>query len=177
MRFLIAALAILLAPAPALAQYRPPDIAVQRAAMDRLEPFVGRWQGEGDVRFPTAAIVHHNEHAERDVDGLVLVLRGVAYSDAERAGEPVFRALGFISYNDARGTYEIHSYAMGHAVTATGEFLPTGEFRWGFAPGGPVQIRYTISFDQNTWREIGEMSFNNGATWQQTISLNLRRVQ
>jgi hypothetical protein len=176
-RFILAAFALLLIPAPALAQgYRPPDLAAQRAAMDRLAPLVGRWQGEGDVRFPAAASVHHSEQVEREIDGLVITLRGTAYATAERNGDPVFRAIGFITYNDALRRYEVRSFAMGHAVTATGEFLPSGEFRWSFAPGGPVQIRYTIRFDATTWSEIGEMSYDNGATWQQTISMNLRRV-
>jgi hypothetical protein len=177
MRFLLAALALLLVPTQVMAQgYQPPDLAAQRAAMDRLAPLVGHWQGDGDVRFPTTANVHHNEVVEREVDDLVVTLRGTAYASAERTGEPVFRAIGFITYNDTLRRYEVRSFAMGHAVTATGEFLPSGEFRWGFAPGGPVQIRYTIRFDATMWSETGEMSYDNGATWQQTISMSLRRV-
>jgi hypothetical protein len=176
MRTLLLALALLMAPAPAFAQYQPPNLTEQRAAMDRLAPLAGAWQGEGQVNFPAVAQVHHTEQVGRDIDGLVLTLRGAAYANAERTGDPVFQAFGFISYNDARDIYEIRSFAMGHAVTATGEFLPSGEFRWGFAPGGPVQIRYTIRFDETTWSEVGEMSYDNGANWQQTISMNLRRV-
>lgn len=177
MRLLIAALALLLIPASAWAQgYRPPDLSAQRTAMERLAPLVGRWRGEGEVRFPAVATVHHSEEVGSEIDGLVITLRGTAYASADGTGEPVFRAIGFINYNDTLGRYEVRSYAMGHAITATGEFLPTGEFRWGFAPGGPVQIRYTLRFDDTTWNEIGEMSYDNGATWQQTISMNLTRV-
>lgn len=161
---------------PAAAQHGP-DTAAQRAAMDRLAPLAGRWQGEASVSSPAPVIVHQTEQVERALDGLLLVINGTGHATADRTGAPNFQALGVISYDPRRSLYEVRAYTHeGHVTTATGEFLSDGAFRWSFAPGGPVQIRFTITFDQTTWREVGEMSRDNGATWTRTIDLNLRRV-
>lgn len=172
----IAALALA---APAAAQPWPqPDTAAQRAAIERLAPLVGRWQGEASVFAPAQTVVHQTEQVERAMDGLLLVINGAGYATAERNGEPVFRAMALISYDLRRGAYEVRAYTHeGHATTAAGEFLDDGSFRWSFAPGGPVQARFTIYFDQNGWRELGEMSRDNGATWTRTVELDLRRVE
>jgi hypothetical protein len=177
MRFFLAAVAILLMPATASAQgYRPPDIAAQRAAMERLAPLLGRWQGEAQVSQPQTMTVHHSEHAELALGGTAMIVRGTGHSTAERTGAPVFEALGVLSYDDVRRTYEFRTYARGYAATATGEVLEDGRFRWSINPGGPVRIRYTIAISGDVWREIGEMSYDNGTTWAQTIDMNLRRL-
>ena len=54
--------------------------------------------------------------------------------------------------------------------------VPYGAFRWNIDAGGPVRMRFTISFDANSWRETGEMSVDSGATWRRTLDLNLRRA-
>lgn len=178
MRFLIAALALLLAPAAAQAQpgYRPPDIAAQRTAMERLAPLVGRWEGEATLQHPQQMTVFQTEQVEFALDGAAILVRGSGHATAERTGAPVFQALGVLSYDDRRGAYEFRTYAMGHATTAAGEVLGDGQFRWSIEPGGPVRIRYTITVTGDTWREIGEMSYDNGATWRQTIDMTLRRL-
>jgi hypothetical protein len=176
--FAAAAIVALALAAPAAAQPWPqPDTAAQHAAMDRLAPLVGRWQGEASVYAPAQARVHQTEQVERALDGLLLVINGTGHATAERHGEPVFRAMAVISYDARRGAYDVRAYTHeGHATTAGGEFLDDGSFRWSFAPGGPVQVRFTLTFDENGWRELGEMSRDNGASWSPTVSLDLRRV-
>lgn len=177
MRFLFAALAILLLPTAAFAQgHRPPDIAAQRAAMERLAPLVGRWQGEARLQQPQAMTVYQTEEVELALDGVALLVRGTGHGDAERSGAPVYQALAVLSYDDARRIYEFRTYARGYVSTAIGELLEDGSFRWSINPGGPVRIRYTITITGDRWREIGEMSYDNGTTWQQTIDMNLRRL-
>lgn len=183
MRFISLAAAIvasvlLFNAAPASAQqYRGPDTAAQRAAMERLAPLTGRWQGEAEVFQPVQTTAHQTEEVERGLGGLVLIINGTGHATPERTGDPVFRAFAVISYNSRSNQYEVRAYTHeGHATTATGVFLDDGTFRWSFAPGGPVQVRFTIAFDQTTWREIGEISMDNGATWTRTVDLNLRRV-
>ncbi len=169
---------IVLIAAPAAAQHhRAPDTAAQRAAMERLAPLVGDWQGQASVAQPVESTVHQTEQVEWALDGLLLVIRGAAHATADRSGEPVFAALGVISFNERSGVYEVRSYTHeGYVTTATGQFLEDGSFRWGFAPGGPVQMRFTITIDRDSWRELGEMSFDNGNTWTPTVQLDLRRL-
>lgn len=178
MRALLASLVLILTPTLASAQtgYRPPDVAAQRAAMERLAPLVGHWQGEVALQHPQQMTAFQTEQVEFALDGAVILVRGTGHATAERTGEPVFQALGVLSYDDQRSTYEFRTYAMGHATTAIGEVLGDGQFRWSINPGGPVRIRYTITVTGDTWREIGEMSYDGGETWRQTIDMNLRRI-
>ena len=177
MRYLLAALAFFLMHATALAQgHRPPDIAAQRAAMERLAPLLGHWQGEAQVQQPQAMTVYQTEQVELALDGVAMIVRGAGHADAARNGAPVFQALAVLSYDDQRRIYEFRTYARGYAATATGEFLDDGSFRWSLNPGGPVRIRYTIAITGDRWREIGEMSYDNGTTWQQTIEMDLQRL-
>lgn len=163
--------------APPAGAYRGPDVAAQRAAMDRLAPFVGRWQGQANVQRPHAMRVHQSERVERDLDGLLLQVRGTGHATAERTGAPVFQAAAIISFNERRGVYEVRSYTHeGYVTTADGEFLPDGSFRWGFVAGGPVRMRFTIIVDADTWRETGEISYDSGTTWSRTIDFALNRV-
>lgn len=176
----LVALCALIFTDPALAQsqtYPGPDTAAQRAAMDRLAPLAGRWQGEAQVFQPAEMNVHQTEEVARALDGLLLVIDGTGHATAEHTGDPVFRAMAVISYNARSSQYEVRAYTHeGHATTARGEFLDDGSFRRSFAPGGPVQVRFTITVDENSWRELGELSMDNGASWQRTVALDLQRV-
>ncbi|MBX3428632.1 MAG: hypothetical protein KF779_03505 [Hyphomonadaceae bacterium] len=175
MRALLLALAILLTPVAANAQ-TPPDTAAQHAAMERLTPLVGRWEGIAAVQVPHVITVYQTEDVTTALEGAVMLVRGAGFGTAEHTGDPVFDALAVISYDDQRRMYEFRAYAMGRATTATGEFLGDGQFRWSINPGGPVRIRYTITFTNDTWNEVGEMSSDGGTTWRQTIELNLHRA-
>lgn len=169
------ALCILAAPQAFAQAHQGPDLAEQRIAMERLAGMMGDWRGEAAVTFPATRTVHQSEHIESAMNGLLLVIRGAGYADATRSGEPIFNAFGVISYDDARDLYEFRVYNDGRAATATARFLDDGRLEWtmNFAP---VIIRYTITLGENSWREVGEMSRDNGATWMQTIEMNLTRV-
>ncbi|MBL8543386.1 MAG: hypothetical protein JNJ63_06210 [Hyphomonadaceae bacterium] len=182
MRTLVFALFVATFPALALAQeqsaqsYRGPDLAAQRAAIERLAPLVGRWEGEANVLGPRPMQVHQTERVERELGGLVLLIHGAGYANPDHSGAPVFEAMAVISYDERADRYEFRSYTGGHANTGSAEFLPNGDLRWSPAIPGPVQMRYTISFAGTTWREVGEMSRDGGATWSETITLDLHRA-
>lgn len=181
-----AGLALALCVAPATAQTQPsapsapqahraPDLEAQRAAMARLAPLLGRWVGEANVSAPHPMTVRQTEQIESAMGGLLLVIRGAGYATADHADAPAFEAMAVASYDDRQGLYEFRSYTRGYATTAIGAFQEDGTFRWSINAGGPVRVRYTIAFTESTWREIGEMSTDAGATWRQTIEMNLRR--
>ncbi|HYD86159.1 MAG TPA: hypothetical protein VEA80_01675 [Vitreimonas sp.] len=178
MRTLFAALlafAALAVPQPALGQYQV-DLAPHRAALERLSGLVGVWEGEARVSGPHPMLVHQREEVRAGLDGTILIVHGRGFSTPERTGAPVFEAFAVLSYAPRTQAYEFRTYAFGHATTATAEFLPDGAFRWS-TPAGPVQSRYTIWLTENTWREIGEISRDGGATWTQNIELNLHRIE
>lgn len=173
-----AALALLAAGPSANAQggHVPPNTNEQRQAMARLAPLVGDWTGEAHVSSPAQAIGYHVEQVESALDGLLIIFRGASYANPQHTGAPVFQALAVVSYNDASDTYEFRSYTRGYSSNATGEFLEDGSFRWSLSPGGQMRMRYTIRFDANSWREIGESSTDGGQTWTQTIDMTLTRT-
>jgi hypothetical protein len=120
--------------------------------------------------------VHQSERIEADMNGILLVIHGAGHATADRAGSPIFNAFGVISYDDARQLYEFRVYNDGRAATAEARFLDDGRLQWvmNFAP---VIIRYTITLEGDSWREVGEMSRDNGASWTQTIDMSLTRVR
>lgn len=170
--------ALVLTPtAPASAQqHQGPDLAAQRAAMERIAGMAGDWQGEAAVTFPATRTVYQREHIERDMNGLLLVIHGNGYPTPERTGTAIFNAFGVISYDDTRQLYEFRVYNDGRAATATARFLDDGRLQWTM-DFSPVIVRYTITLGANTWNEIGEMSRDGGQTWSQTIEMNLTRLQ
>lgn len=156
--------------------YQGPSLEQQREAMARLAPLIGTWSGLAQVQGQHATTVHQTESVAWDLDGLVLVIHGLGFASADHAGEPIFRALAVVSYDDQRGVYEFRAYNAGRATTAQAQFLEDGALRWSI-DGRAVQIRYTIHFDDNTWREVGEMSRDGGANWARTIEMDLRRAE
>jgi hypothetical protein len=174
---IVASVFMALSPVPASAQaHRGPDLEAQTTAMARLSGMVGNWEGEAAVTFPAARTVYQREHIESDMNGLLLVIHGNGYPTAERTGPAIFNAFGVISYDDTRQVYEFRVYNDGRAATATARFLDNGSLQWTM-DFSPVIVRYTITLGENTWNEVGEMSRDSGATWTQTIEMNLTRVQ
>jgi hypothetical protein len=187
MRFLLVALMMLASgcasaaaqtqPQPAAApSYRGPDLATQRAAIERLSSLVGQWSGTADLEFPVQRTIYQTERVERSADGLLLFIHGAGYADAGHSGDPVFRAFGVISYDDQRQIYEMRAYNEGRAVTAEARFLDDGRFQWTMN-FSPVIVRYTLTVEDSRWREVGEMSRDAGATWTRTIEIDLARAE
>lgn len=156
--------------------HRGPDLEAQRAAMERLSGLVGRWRGAAALTFPSQQTIYQTEEVERSPDGLLLLIRGVGYASAAQSDAPIFRAFGVISYDDTRQVYEMRAYNDGRAVTAEARFLEDDRFQW-IMDFSPVIVRYTLTFQGMRWREIGEVSRDNGSTWSQTIEIDLARVE
>lgn len=164
------------APQAAAHRRHGPDIEAQRAAMERIAGMVGEWRGVANVMFPTPMTVYQEERIEQHMNGLLLVIHGSGYASEDRSGAPVFNAFGVISYDDARQLYEFRVYNDGRAATAEARVLDDGRLQW-VMDFSPTIIRYTITLEGDTWREVGEMSRDGGATWTQTIDMNLARVR
>jgi hypothetical protein len=141
--------------APALAQRPDPTatIAAQKEAMSKLAMMDGVWRGRAATTLPNGQ-KHEITQTERVgpfLDGSLKIVEGRGYSDD---GKVSFNALGVMSYDVAKKAYSTQNYAMGHAgafpmtVTADG-------FIWEIA-AGPATIRYTATFKDNTWREVGD---------------------
>lgn len=162
--------------AEAPSAYRGPNLAAQKAAMEKLAWLVGGWEGTGWTLLPSGerATFRQTETVEMRLDGRLMLIEGRGFDPAP-GGPMVFNALAALSYSDAAGRYEFRSYAMGYAGTFEGEALDDGVFRWTMRPPGQI-IRYTITrTPQGAWREVGERSVDGGAAWTLTHEMTLTR--
>jgi hypothetical protein len=118
---------------------------------------------------------HVVEHAEYKLGGAVLVLEGVGR--AGESGRVVHNAFGIISYDRRKGDYTMRAYrADGQYVDAW--IKPDGNgLTWGFDIPGMGSMRYTMTINaQGQWHEIGEMSRDKGATWNQFFEMTLDKT-
>lgn len=156
--FFAAALAILISAGstPVLAQpgYDPiAAMAAQREAMKPLAAMDGVWRGPAWTILDTGE-KHNVTQTERIgpfLDGSVKVMEGKGY---EADGKVAFNAFGTVSYDPAKKTYTMHSYAMGRVGDFPLTVTPDG-YVWEI-PAGPMTIRYTAVIKDGKWREVGD---------------------
>lgn len=164
--------ALLLAAVPAAAQHRP-DLAAQRAAMDRLAIIDGTWAGtatryEGGRALPP---MRHTERVGPLIDGRLRLIEGRSYT--ADGGDAGFNAFAVISYDDRTRAYTFRSYALGHALTVPITVRADG-FEWQMA-AGPGRIRFVATIRDGRWREEGWLEMP-GAPPARTIVLDLKRT-
>ena len=143
-----------LAPAWGQAQYDPAAlIAAQREAMKVFAAMDGVWRGPAWSLLPSGEkrTVTQTERIGPFLDGSVKVIEGRGYRDDGAVG---FNAFGIISYDPAKRTYSLRSYAMGHSGDFAFKPTPDG-YAWEIAMG-PATIRYTATIKDNTLHEVGE---------------------
>ena len=149
------------------------------AEMKKLEMMVGNWKGEGwAIAGSGRAEFISNESVEPQLDGLLLVIKGLHYRKLEggKQGEVVHHAYAIISCDlDGLG-YLFDAYQLdGRHVDAKAKLVSQGSFEWGFnTPQGTV--RYTIRIDSDRWNEVGEFS-QDGKAWRKIFEMNLQRVK
>lgn len=176
-RILLAAVAatVCLAAAPALAQSNPAEmISAQTEAMKALSEMDGVWRGPAWTVDPATRTRHEVTQTERIgtfLGGSVRVVEGRGYNADGTVG---FNALGVISYDPAKKTYAMSSWAQGRSGVFP--LTPTADGYVWTTPGGPnATIRYTAVIQGDTWREIGEYVVE-GQPPRQFFEMNLKRV-
>lgn len=147
-------------------------VAAQREAMKRLSFMDGVWRGPAWTVLPSGErhTITQTERIGPFLDGSVKVIEGRGY-DAD--GKVTFNAFGIVSYNPAKGSYTLHSYAQGQA----GDFVltPTADGYVWEIPAGPMTIRYTATIKDGAWREVGDR-VAPGKEPVRFFEMNLKRV-
>lgn len=168
--------AILLPLALASAAQRPPDpaalIEAQRAAMAALAFMDGTWRGTAWTLLPSGEkhVVTQTERIGPFLGGAVKVIEGRGYG---RDGKVAFNALGIVSFDPARRTYSMRSYALGRA----GDFplVPKADgYVWEISQG-PATIRYTATIGGGKWVETGHRIVE-GREQAQFFEMTLERL-
>jgi hypothetical protein len=149
----VLALAMTVSIAPAGAQQADPAaIAAQKDAAGKFAWMDGTWRGTATTRGPSGEHkVTHTERIGTMLGGTLRVIEGRSFNTDGSIG---FNAFAVISYDPAKKGYNFRSYALGHA----GDFVitPTADGYVWEVPAGPTTIRYTATYKDKVWTEIGE---------------------
>jgi hypothetical protein len=153
MRRIILGTLTLIMTAPANAQQADPAvIASQKDAAGKFAWMDGTWRGTAVTRGPAGEHkVTHTERIGTMLGGTLRVIEGKSFNPDGSIG---FNAFAVISYDPAKSAYDFRSYAQGRA----GDFAitPTADGYVWEIPAGPATIRYTATFKDKVWTEIGE---------------------
>lgn len=178
-RWLLAAAGMLTVVSVGIAQDAPG--AANREAMKKLSFLAGKWAGEAKVQTPKgeAKLVKQTEDIQFKLGGVVLVIEGLGrgkLADSDKEGV-VFNAFATIGYDAEAKKYHMRAHVMeGHYVDPEITLKDSG-LVWQFTPPkSKVQIRYTINIADDTWNEIGEVSYD-GKMWTRFIDMTLKRVK
>jgi hypothetical protein len=138
---------------------RTPDLALQRAAMRRLDFLVGKWAGEARVLRGFGIMVEliQTEEAQFKLDGLVLLIEGVGVSKS--SGRPVLQALGIISYDDEGSAYRMRAFNDGRFLESEVQLIAESrQLTWGFALGEIKTHSVLRINERGEWTEFGEIT-------------------
>jgi hypothetical protein len=135
-----------------------PDLAAQKAAMQKLSFLVGTWTGEGTSTMQSGAVkFQQTESVQYKLDGLVMTIEGAGRNSA---GEVAFRAFATVAYDDASRTYHFRAYNDGRYLDTPLKVLDRG-FEWGYQ-AGPANVKFTMRLtDKGEWSETGEVVVGN----------------
>ena len=158
----------------AKAQYQS-TLPQQLEAMKKLDVMIGEWEGKGWMQqgqtARTSFTVH--EKVESKNAGSTLLIQGLG-KDAE-SQKIVHDAMAVMYYDTFTNTYKFDSHlASGQHKLATGS-MENNVFIWGFELPNNAKIKYTLSFTESTWDEIGEYS-PDGQNWYKFMEMNLTKI-
>ena len=149
--------------APCLAQLpRAPDLAAQRAAMQKLSFAIGKWAGEARLlRGPgEPAILIQTEDAQYKLDGLILVIEGVGRNKAD--GKLALQASAIVSFDDESGTYRMRAFNDGRFLETEVKLTDDGKgATWGFVSGQIKSSSVMRITEEGNWTELHEITIGS----------------
>ncbi|NUT45541.1 MAG: hypothetical protein HOV86_36675 [Thermoactinospora sp.] len=166
-------LASLIAPGPALASRTAAD--GQAEAMKRLTFMIGTWAGPGWTVTPSGARQEflQTERVRWQAGDLVISVEGQGRDKADPR-TVVDSALAVINYDETTGQYRWEAFSRGY-VTTVAPVVGDHTFQWSLRTPGYTS-RYTLTFTDTAWHEIGETTVDGGQTWHQNFQMDLRRL-
>lgn len=171
----LALTALLALPAAAFTQPRPDPaiaLAAQKQALAPLSWMDGEWRGTARTTG-----MDGKEHAVTQTErigpllgGTIKLIEGRGYNADGSTG---FNAFAVLSYDVAEKKFHFRSHAMGRSGDFAFEPRVDG-YAWTI-PAGPMTIRYTATFEDGNWHEIGERVME-GKPPVKFFEMTLRRV-
>ena len=146
-------------------------LSAQRQALDKFAWMDGTWRGPAVTQGPGGEhSVTQTERIGPMLGGTLRVIEGKGFNPDGSVG---FNAFAVISWDAQKQGYNFRSYAQGRA----GDFMirPTADGYVWEIPVGPMTIRYTATFKDGMWTEIGER-IAPGQAPVQFFEMHLKRV-
>lgn len=154
---------------------------LQRAALQKLNWWVGEWRGEawtsmGPARRDTTMMI---ETIKKNLDGMIVIIEGLGRRKLPQMqeGEVVHHAFAVVSFNEKKGTYRWQSWRIpGGIFNEVEPTISDRGFQWSMeTPRG--KMKYTAKLNEKEqWEEIGEFS-TDGQTWRPFFGMLLNRVK
>jgi hypothetical protein len=155
-------------PAPA------PDRAT---AMRRFEAWIGTWSGSGwslDAAGQRTDFTYV-EQVQPRVGGTVLLLEGHGTARAADGTETVTHdGLVLVYYDEHARGYRWNGHEVRSGTMDTEARVIDGGLEWSLPTAGGATVRFTITFADGHWHEIGEASAD-GRAWSRFMEMNLER--
>ena len=144
--------------------------------MEKLSFLAGKWEGEARVfRGGETAELNQTEEAQYKLDGLLLLIEGVG----RRRGndEVALQALGLISYDDEKRTYQMRAFNDGRLLETEAQLLQGGNgLAWGFTLG-EIKTQSVLRInEQREWTEVHEITIGSQSP-KQFMRVRVRRVE
>ncbi len=149
-------------------------VEVQRAEMKKLDLWAGKWEGSGWMQQGAEKQTFiGTENVQKKLDGLAMIVEG---KFANKENVVIHETLAVVSYNPQTTNFDFSTYlATGNKGVYELKAIADG-WQWEIPfPGG--KIRYTTKLNAETWFEIGEMTRDDGKTWQKFFEMNLKRIK
>ncbi|HEX7150942.1 MAG TPA: hypothetical protein VF618_05600 [Thermoanaerobaculia bacterium] len=157
-----------------IAQPRP---EAQLAAMKKLDGMVGVWKGEGWIEMGGPRLAFRgSETVQRKLHGVALLVEGAFFAKppGAEAEVPVHTTLAVISFDPKSAKYAFSTWL---ATGTSGDHelvLRENGWQWQLQTPGGATVRYTTTFANGQWVEVGERS-TDGTTWKQFFEMKLKK--
>jgi len=147
-----------------------------KEAIQKLEPLVGYWEGEGWIQMgPAKHVYDQKETISLKANNTVLQIDGLGIDPETK--ELVHQAFAIISYDAANAGYKMMA-VRADGITANPDFriISDGNYEWNMEIPNGGKIRYLIEIQDNKWTEKGAIS-RDGTNWMPFLEMNLVRLR
>jgi hypothetical protein len=143
-------------------------------ALQKITFLTGSWKGGGYMQTgPQKHSFNQTELISLKVNGTVIQIEGEG-KDQQNPEMIIHQAFAIISYDLQNSKYLMKAFrGDGGQIDADAVLMDDHTFQWSFANPMAGKIKYTISVLKNKWTEIGEMSRDNGKTWNRYFEMVL----
>src|SRR5258708_6630578 len=143
-------------------------------AVQNISFLTGNWKGTGWIQMgPQRHSFSQTENITLKANGTVIQIDGEG-KDTQNPTIIIHQAFAVISFDVPNSKYLMKAFrGDGGQIDADAKLIDDHTFQWSFSNPMAGQIKYTITVVNNKWTEIGEMSRDNGNSWNKYFEMTL----